>query len=299
MSKMKTEGFTLVEVMIVLVILGIIASIGVPAFTGYIDNQREKDAIHDCRMVVAAAQSQFMNRYVKNTSELTQLNVKFYKEIIADAGVDGEIKVPVNESYTAKNAVEFNDTDEKISRLYYEAKNGYKVKYDASESEQYSIYHGDLKSIMDDAEESEGTEEESKPVTKPTVDSILTELFKRDNWSRGNSGAEFDNVDFEMNVFTYIDPKTQEQRTCYLLYADNKGPKVKDYITKHYKTSENNILVINKNTVTKEDSREILRDYVNYIYKLETNSNDELVTDDKINNLKLNDDHTYISSGKE
>ena len=38
------KGFTLVELLIVVVILGIIAAIGFPMYTGYIDSARDKEA---------------------------------------------------------------------------------------------------------------------------------------------------------------------------------------------------------------------------------------------------------------
>ena len=46
------KGFTLVELLIVVAILGIIAAIGFPMYTGYIDTAREKEAIASMQAIV-------------------------------------------------------------------------------------------------------------------------------------------------------------------------------------------------------------------------------------------------------
>lgn len=46
------RGFTLVELVVVLVIAGITASFAVPALTGYIDNAKEKQAVSEAQACV-------------------------------------------------------------------------------------------------------------------------------------------------------------------------------------------------------------------------------------------------------
>ena len=57
------KGFTLVEVIVVLVILAILIAIAVPALTGYIDKAAEKSAIADTKTIVTALQTISVESY--------------------------------------------------------------------------------------------------------------------------------------------------------------------------------------------------------------------------------------------
>jgi prepilin-type N-terminal cleavage/methylation domain-containing protein len=54
-GEMADTGFTLVEVIVVIVIITILAAIGVPALTGYIDKAQDKQYIAEAREVAIAA----------------------------------------------------------------------------------------------------------------------------------------------------------------------------------------------------------------------------------------------------
>lgn len=63
-------GFTLVELIVVLVILGVLATFAVPALTGYIDSAKEKQAVSETQACVITATRQGAQKYalVQNAS---------------------------------------------------------------------------------------------------------------------------------------------------------------------------------------------------------------------------------------
>lgn len=100
---MRKQGFTLIEVMIVIAIIGILAAVAIPIYDGYTNRAKRVEA-EEQLMTLAAAEEDFFNTYRQYTDNTTNLE-KYYG--VNFGGADNknykiEITLGTNDaSYTA------------------------------------------------------------------------------------------------------------------------------------------------------------------------------------------------------
>ena len=122
LKKNKKKGFTLVELIVVLVILAIHAALLIPALTGYINKAKDKKITAETRQVVMAAQTLVDEQYAK---------VSDGKVTVGDTAGDGVVTIAEIEKLAeVKGTITFTTTDitdGKITKLIY--KNGKTCTY--------------------------------------------------------------------------------------------------------------------------------------------------------------------------
>lgn len=65
-KKMNKKGFTLVEIIVVLVIIAIMAAFAIPAYTGFVDRAKQSEVLATGRVILVAAQTAAQETYAKN-----------------------------------------------------------------------------------------------------------------------------------------------------------------------------------------------------------------------------------------
>ncbi|MBO4921639.1 MAG: type II secretion system protein [Lachnospiraceae bacterium] len=105
MKKFKNDnkGFTLVELIVVLVILAILAAILVPALLGYIDEAKQKQIVLEGKSVYTAAQAVASEMYAKDDSpeNIANYSAKIIKMADIDTTAVTKISIGFSEKYVS------------------------------------------------------------------------------------------------------------------------------------------------------------------------------------------------------
>ncbi len=164
----NNKGFTLIELIVVLVVLTILMCLTAPSVFGYSRKAQEAAAIEECKGVVSAVIDIFSDQYVNKGTRITGDECLIGKgddpegrddptivEAKRLAGVDGDVRgawVRGNEEYI-------------LSHLVYEWSSNLWVVYDEGE---YKVYKG--MTDTPDKYKEKGTKPAEKPVDPPTKD---------------------------------------------------------------------------------------------------------------------------------
>lgn len=98
----KKKGFTLVEVIVVLVILAVLIAIAVPSIFKYIDDAEDARILAQARPVLNASKAEAVKLYAEGTLNTLPNDEELHTKIIEIAEIDGQlIKIDLNKTKTS------------------------------------------------------------------------------------------------------------------------------------------------------------------------------------------------------
>lgn len=125
--RLNKRGFTLIEIIVVVVILAVLLAVAVPSVLKYINTADEAPALTECHAIVTASHKKVIDNYSKSREDIHSLSsddIKWIEDFVNEGGtIQGSIIVKKNE----------------VTRLIYLASNGLYVLYDKNKNPEYSI----------------------------------------------------------------------------------------------------------------------------------------------------------------
>lgn len=124
----RNKEFTLVEMIVVIVIIGILLAILVPGMFRYIQKAKEQQAIVECRAVVTATDTLALELYGKDKFDNSSFLTNYHEQILSQSDVKGEI-----------NSLSFKSGVPTLNTLLYRTQSDILVLYDTDQSSVYQI----------------------------------------------------------------------------------------------------------------------------------------------------------------
>ncbi|MEG0933456.1 MAG: type II secretion system protein [Lachnospiraceae bacterium] len=231
MGKKTKQGFTLVELIVVLVILAVLASLLIPALVGYIDKANEKKAIAECRQVVMAAQTIVSEQYGERGSTDTTI---LKKEILNLAEVNGTIK----ELKICSSNMKSQYVEGTVLSLTYETKDGISVLYKVDGTPKY-VVGGKSEKVN-----APGYIQDVNGFTEAELQAIKEKYMDKKFWEEPEATTKALQMYFREKYGGAFPPITQEEID---LLPGTRPESINKTVWKPYLTKEGNVMMVAAN----------------------------------------------------